>query len=114
MKTSELIGPALDWAVAKCEGETYDGYRVEEDGLLHAHFCGAWLSHPYDPTTDWSQAGPIIDRKKIMIKENGYGHWFARIGKSKWMRGPTARIAAMRCHIASELGDEVEIPEELK
>lgn len=27
--------------------------------------------------------------------------------------GPTALIAATRCWVASELGDEVEIPEEL-
>jgi hypothetical protein len=28
--------------------------------------------------------------------------------------GPTPLIAAMRCYVASKLGDEVEIPEELK
>lgn len=27
--------------------------------------------------------------------------------------GPTPLIAAMRCYVASKLGDEVEIPEEL-
>ena len=27
--------------------------------------------------------------------------------------GPTALIAAMRCFVASRLGDEVEVPEEL-
>lgn len=29
-------------------------------------------------------------------------------------KGPTPLIAAMRCYVASRLGDEVEIPEELK
>jgi hypothetical protein len=28
-------------------------------------------------------------------------------------QGPTPLIAAMRCYVASKLGDEVEIPEEL-
>lgn len=28
--------------------------------------------------------------------------------------GPTPLIAAMRCYVASKLGDEVEVPEELK
>ncbi len=28
--------------------------------------------------------------------------------------GPTPLIAAMRCYVASKLGDEIEIPEELK
>jgi hypothetical protein len=29
-------------------------------------------------------------------------------------QGPTPLIAAMRCYVASQLGDEVEVPEELK
>jgi hypothetical protein len=28
--------------------------------------------------------------------------------------GPTPLIAAMRCYVASRLGDEVDVPEELK
>jgi hypothetical protein len=28
IKTSELIGPALDWAVAKCEGSTANYFTV--------------------------------------------------------------------------------------
>ena len=28
-------------------------------------------------------------------------------------RGPTKLIAAMRCYVASKLGDEVDVPEEL-
>ncbi len=31
----------------------------------------------------------------------------------KWGMGPTPLIAAMRCYVASKLGDEVDIPEEL-
>ena len=29
------------------------------------------------------------------------------------IHGPTPLIAAMRCYVASKLGDEVEVPEEL-
>lgn len=47
-----------------------------------------------DYTTDWAQGGPIID--------------------ADCMSGPTPLIAAMRCFVSSKLGDEVEIPEELK
>jgi len=28
--------------------------------------------------------------------------------------GPTPLIAAMRCYVASKLGDEIKLPEELK
>lgn len=46
MKTSELVGTALDWAVAKCE-EPVGGYkaRVQADldkGILHGFYL--WFS----------------------------------------------------------------------
>ena len=95
IKTNELSGAALDWAVAKCEGVVYHG--------------PAWTKY----STDWAQGGPIIEREKTAIKENGYGHWFAKVGAGKWMHGPTPLIAAMRCYVASKLGDYIDIPEEL-
>jgi hypothetical protein len=101
IKTSELAEAALDWAAAKCEG------GVGENQLL-----GAW----YAPSTNWAQGGPIIEREKINPE------WMPR--SECWMancvadrapyEGPTPLIAAMRCYVASKLGDEVEIPEELK
>lgn len=66
MKTSDLTDAALDWAVAKCEGETYEDYRVK-DGELHAKFCGAWLSHAYSPSTNGVQGGQIIERENISV-----------------------------------------------
>ena len=106
MKVSELTGAALDWAVAKCEGE--------EVRLIKGQLEALWTDNGYKPSTDWAQGGPIIEREKTAIKENGYGHWFAKVGAGKWMRGPTPLIAAMRCYVTSKLGSEVEIPEELK
>ncbi len=94
MKTSELTGKALNWAVQKAEG--LDGW------LAPVNYCG-----------QWEFGGPIIEREKIQIKENGHGHWFAKIGKGKWMRGLTPLIAAMRCYVASKLGDGIDLPKEL-
>ena len=94
MKVSEMQGPALNWAVN----------QIEE-------CCDDPTTPPF--STDWAQGGPIIEREKTAIKENGYGHWFAKVGTGKWMRGPTPLIAAMRCYVASKLGDEVEIPDEI-
>jgi hypothetical protein len=94
MKTSELTGKALNWAVGNAEG--LDGW------LAPVNYCGKW-----------EHGGPIIEREKIQIKENGCGHWFAKIGKGKWMRGPTPLIAAMRCYVASKLGADVNVPKEL-
>ena len=99
MKTSELTGAALDWAVGtalKLPPPLWDGLR-----------CAAF-------STNWSQGGPIIQREKIAVD---YDHdvWNASIkGQRHYWSGPTPLIAAMRCYVASKLGDEVEIPEELK
>jgi len=113
MKTSELIGPALDWAVAKCK-EVITGDNLD---------VGFVLEGGYTPSTDWSQGGPIIERELIETTPDLSDRvviWFAEIwpdiSKPCTARGngPTPLIAAMRCYVASKLGDEVEIPEELK
>jgi hypothetical protein len=103
MKTSELEGPALDWAVSKCEGVEW------EQGDLDAGEYGPGFM----PTTNWSQGGPIIEREKITPEWTGE-NWMAYIRHDDEFFGPTPLIAAMRCYVASVLGDTVEIPEELQ
>ena len=125
MKTSELTGAALDWAVAKCEvgepvGSFLDGVVVHPD------------YNKFYPSTNWAQGGPIIERELIntyprftagrteggsdVYQQDG---WAAYVTPPAfWVTprpftGPTPLIAAMRCYVASKLGDEVDIPEEL-
>jgi hypothetical protein len=71
-------------------------------------------------STDWSQGGPIIEREKITISQGrdliaSIWHEGCPI-LSDWYKfkqhGPTPLVAAMRCFVASKLGDEIEIPEE--
>ena len=116
MKTSELQGAALDWAVAKCAGEL-----DEQDYYLHES-TGAFMlergevSWVYSPSTNWSQGGPIIEREISCLtdrQDDTMPTAWSKSGKPGVM-GPTKLIAAMRCYVASKLGDEVEIPEELK
>ena len=90
MRTSELVGTALDWAVAKCEGEPVYSY-----------------------STNWVFGGPIIEREKLCLC------WEPRLKEMEWEAGmyggqgtgPTPLIAAMRCYVASKLGDDVEVPD---
>ena len=105
MKTSELTGAALDWAVAKCEGIT--------EGKDSAWYYDRRDAYNY--STDWAQGGPIIERQEIELVPKGM-HWDAYADEDFHVpySGPTPLIAAMRCYVASKLGDEVEIPEELK
>lgn len=126
MKTSELTGLALNWAVAQCESKIETGaYGSPKvcSRQLHLHYCGTILSFPYNPSTDWSQGGQIIEREKMTLSYDedsqdysAYVSLFRQRGMSnrtRWRSGSTPLVAAMRCFVASKLGDEVEIPKEL-
>jgi len=109
MKTSELTGHALDWAVAKCEF-VGDLPFVSIGGELRSKH-DAWH---YQPSTDWAQGGPIIEREGIELLCESLGfRWVAMPQKGPEWQGPTPLIAAMRCYVASKLGAEVDVPEEL-
>ena len=98
IKTSELTVTALDWAVA----------RIEGDELPKSGGKGS------DYSTDWSQGGPIIEREKIGVWWDGV--WHAKYDgcrPDQVQDAYTPLIAAMRCYVASKLGDEVEVPDEL-
>jgi hypothetical protein len=186
VKTSELTGAALDWAVAKCEGRqltepkratneeaegkavpftmygtrcTYkngevtavdaeeirvtrygvniaagatapsisfvSGDRRPALGSIDLFFwtreeaekeCNLYRNgglEGFEPSTDWSQGGPIIEREVISVIEGSNGEWQAGKRPYKFCYGPTPLIAAMRCFVASKLGDEVDVPEGL-
>jgi hypothetical protein len=115
MKTSELQGVALDWAVAKCEGYFDIDMAVMRNGTTVVHYFNKW-----QPSTDWAQGGPIIEREEIQTRKCGVSTWLAEIDldEGDTMRcqttGPTPLITAMRCFVTFCLGDEVDIPEELQ
>ena len=105
MKTSELTGVALNWAVAKCEGLDY---WYPEIGPSQPEY-----------STDWAQGGPIIEHDGITVEYLHDSRWLARHPIAKrnsntiYGAGYTPLVAAMRCYVASKLGDEVEVPQEL-
>ena len=109
IKTNDLKELALDYVVAMIEGYT----------LNPATRSSAWIAY----STDWAQGGPIIEREQLHVSpefwiSDGW-HWVAyvlgpgNLDENFEQRGPTPLIAAMRCYVASKLGDEVDVPEEL-
>jgi hypothetical protein len=104
LKTSELQGETLDLVVAHCV-EWSKKFPIFTDGKPMSK--GNY-------TTDWALAGPIIEREKIILDIWG-DEWLAtRIEDPAISEaiGPTPLIAAMRCYVASKLGDEVEEEDE--
>ena len=111
IKTADLIGPALDWAVAQCEGKIY-GYKHQ---LVDD--CRGVI--PYSPSTDWAIGGPLIEQECLDVRvfaehgaPDGGPYWISERHPAVG-HGPTPLIAAMRCVVASRLGDEVDVPDEL-
>lgn len=95
IKIQDLTGAALDWAVN----------QIEE-------CCDDPNAPPF--STNWAQGGPIIERECIDLYHSGT--WSAEMVQGEDVihtEGSTPLIAAMRCYVASQLGDEVDIPNEL-
>ena len=116
MKTSELTGAALDWAVAKCEG--YTSWCAETEKMLPPRKeCGYVDFYELRYSTDWAQGGPLIQMYEIDLKSVEEGVWQASniFDDMEWHHflGYSPLVAAMRCFVASKLGDEVDVPEEL-
>jgi hypothetical protein len=127
--TENLTDLALDWAVELANGTHWssNGYFVfkNADGTTRTFE----RSPEWRYSTSWTQAGPIIDREKICLKALFFkdGGWRAHkhslryddrladyiYGDEIMQDGPTPLVAAMRCYVASKLGDKIEIPDEL-
>jgi hypothetical protein len=101
IKTSELSGVQLDWAVCKARGEHQHPYD---------EYTPTWMANRRY-SEDWAKGGPIIEREGISVlveddawkASNSWGHIP--------LEGPTPLVAAMRCFVASKLGKEVEVPD---
>lgn len=111
IKTMNLEGEALDWAVAKCNGEEkcWGRSRLKPHDLHKGHSY----------STDWSQSGKLIDLERICIEVGHDGVWLAYIkqnyedAKEFVHSGSSALEAAMRTLVQSKLGPVVEVPDEL-
>jgi len=125
VKTSELTGAALDWAVAKCNGKGIE-FDDPNDPWLTVDGVADRPLHSYTPSSDWSQGGPLIEQHGIEVFCNLSAEQASRFkdaspdwracmnrGRSEHSYGPTPLIAAMRCLVAAKLGDMVQIPSEL-
>lgn len=117
IKTRDLTGAALDWAVAKCEDK--NGV-LHDDGITRCIVIAApsgVYKGRYTPTVNWAQGGPIIERERISIRQwtnVPIVHAYIPQDNAPWQSdGASPLIAAMRCLVAAKLGDEVDVPEEL-
>ena len=118
LKSYELTGEALDWAVQSAVFH-HMGHSNIKPWLLESHEKGV-VRTSY--TDSWAHCGPLLEELKISVMHVEDddpmpiedGPWTAAVPGADWgYTGPTALIAICRCYVQHKLGDDVEIPDEL-
>lgn len=133
VKTSELVGAALDWAVAVSVGEERPAFDCSGRICLVSH---GHTQHRFCPSSEWNHGGPLIESGLIEVspmwhnqhcainadwEKRGYKsshgwHWVAyvlgseNVEENHEQEGGTPLVAAMRCIVSSKLGDVVQVP----
>ena len=128
--TKDLNPPELDYWVAKAEGlkpeYIFSGRKEAKNrAFVLAVDPEGKLTHGkirYQPSANWFQSGPIIERGEIRISCADDKRWWAerRMGldgkqgfctsfdKAFVEIGPTPLIAAMRAYVSSKFGEKVD------
>lgn len=127
MKIEDMNPRQLDWCVAIALGQ--------QPKMLHDYYRDKAALHGTDPTwhitvqpnvpitvkegttslvphytSDWLQAGPIIEQEGITLR-HGLSGWDAELDEFDILTSAfTPLVAAMRCFLISKFGEEYEIP----
>ncbi|PUA41456.1 DUF2591 domain-containing protein [Pseudomonas protegens] len=124
VKTADLVGPALDWAVAKSIGAYRGEYAVCEGGepwpawiFPGAIPCKA-TTGKFKPSTDWAHGGPLIAKHQVNLhapqaSDDCWAAWVTIRGKDFCHGGWQPLVAACRAIVAAKLGEVVSVPAEL-
>ena len=118
VKSYDLTGGALDWAVAKIV--------LSKNHFTDPTFVNDFIDTPNRrtwcySTLDWFAIAMLKEHKiSLMYVEDDDpcpiddGPWSANIpGQEYGYTGPTPEIAICRCVVAYKLGEDIEIPDEL-
>jgi len=115
VKTAELEGAALDWAVGIAAGfavGVFHGAVYRSDLPGDSYGPGP----KWQPSTDWAQGGPLIEPNPWALPYRAthryhIGAFEACTPGGFPHNGKTPLIAACRAIVAAKLGDSVMVPE---
>ncbi|MBS3185407.1 DUF2591 domain-containing protein [Pseudomonas sp. PCH44] len=131
VKTADLVGESLGWAVGKAEG--LDLFlappQYGNPWRVFARYQASATEHTkrYNPWEDWALAGPLIDKYQIALVPEAHDgmegterseRWFGDVyysGGDQYTTEhcDTALIAACQAVVVTEFGDTVQVPKEL-
>ena len=136
VKTQDLSGSALDWAVAHATKAWEWAHEWYPTMTLDPSFIGVsdnaprgsvslvprnpmrQDSQPFRPSTDWAQGGRLVETHQISLHcpqttDDVWAAWIITDRGEVVQAGDTALIAACRAIVAARIGDEVDVPEGL-
>ncbi|VVM43230.1 hypothetical protein PS623_00363 [Pseudomonas fluorescens] len=122
VKTADLAGEALGWAVGNAEGLELE--------LVPPHYGNPWLvfarqrftvteqAKRFNPWEDWALGGPLIEKHMVSLHcpqstDDVWAGWVITDTGEFCRAGDSALIAACRAIVAAKLGDTVQVPKEL-
>ncbi|MFB1630219.1 DUF2591 domain-containing protein [Pseudomonas sp. AP-1] len=122
VKTADLAGETLGWAVGKAEG--LDVLLVPPQygnpWRVFARYQAQAIEHTkrYNPWEDWALGGAMIERRMVSLHcpqstDDVWAGWVITDKGEFCQAGDSALIAACRAIVAARLGDTVQVPKEL-
>lgn len=122
VKTADLVGEALGWAVGKAEGLNLELVPPQYGNpwRVFARYQATATEHTkrYNPWEDWSLAGALQDKYVRLVERSADGESVAitwRPGSCRegegW--GDTTPVAVCRSIVELIRGDTVQVPKEL-
>jgi Protein of unknown function (DUF2591) len=122
VKTADLVGEALGWAVGTAEGLALF-VAPPEYGNPHrvfARYQASATEHTkrFNPWEDWAVGGPLIEKRMVSLHcpqstDDVWAGWVITDKGEFCQAGDSALIAASRAIVAAKLGDTVQVPKEL-
>lgn len=122
VKTADLVGEALGWAVGKAEGLNLELVPPQYGNpwRVFARYQGQAIEHTkrYNPGEDWALGGPLIEKHMVSLHcpqstDDVWASWVITNKGEFCQAGDNALIATCRAIVAAKLGDTVQVPKEL-
>lgn len=123
IKTRELTGSSLDWAVAYSLNGTKPFFSAFGARMLGRSILREVVRGEISPSTDWNQGGKLVDEFNVDFNTQGVDVDGRQIIEAAvqdfesmqyWARDGETRLESMcRAIVSSKLGDVVQVPIEL-
>lgn len=122
VKTADLVGEALGWAVGMAEGLELEmeppHYNTSWRVFARHRYTVTEQAKRFNPWEDWAVGGPLLQKHNVSLHcpHKDWDYWAAWItenGKDVAHGADLPLPAACRAIVAHKIGDTVQVPKEL-